>query len=174
MEIYSANLTVQVSKKTCKASMLHQLHPDVYGHSTDLYAYCYVERWSVGTSFSWASVLFALSTTIKSFKKHIWLAVKVGPDMNYAQNDLNKAIQSKWQRETKIIFTVSISYGYLHGWILTHLVRSTATSWWLASGSVGLRLFCHLQKLSSVLSAWWFIINPSSFSCNIKNHNCHF
>ena len=47
MEIYSANLTVQVSKKTCKAGMLHQLHPDVYGHSTDLYAYCYVERWSV-------------------------------------------------------------------------------------------------------------------------------
>ena len=84
--------------------MLHRLHPDVYGHSTDLYAYCYVERWSVGISFSWASVLFALSTTIKSSKKHIWLAVKVGPDMNYAQNDLNKAIQSKWQRETIIFF----------------------------------------------------------------------
>ena len=154
--------------------MLYQLHTDVYGHSTDLYAYCYVELWSVGISFSWASVLFALSTRsnrpknifgwlwklVQTWIKHRMIWIK-----QYNQNDREKQ---------KSFFMVSISYGYLHGWILTHLVRSTATSWWLESGSVGLRLFCHLQKLSSVLSAWWFIINPSSFSCNIKNHNCHF
>lgn len=44
---------------------------------------------------------------------------------------------------------------------LGYLVRRTATSWWAGLRSLlGLMLFCHLQKLDSVFSAWWTIFNP--------------
>lgn len=58
--------------------------------------------------------------------------------------------------------------------IVTDLVMRTALSWWAIPFSGILfpspwweRMdFCHLQKLSSDLSAWWFI---SKLACNIKN-----
>lgn len=60
--------------------------------------------------------------------------------------------------------------------IVTDLVMRTALSWWAIPFSGILfpspwweRMdFCHLQKLSRDLSAWWFI---SKSSCNVK-HQC--
>ena len=46
--------------------------------------------------------------------------------------------------------------------MVINLVRRMATSWWLGWSSVsGLMVACHLQKLLSVLSAWWLMSRPS-------------
>jgi len=45
----------------------------------------------------------------------------------------------------------------------TNRVSKMATSWWLGwVSSLGFTANCHLQKLASVLSAWWLI---SRFGC---------